>query len=314
LYSTDEVTLAGHKNLIQKVRLAKCEYDIAWTLDSEANHCMRCTYHFSSLFLRKHHCRICGFLVCTNCSPARLPLKGLYERGGSRVCTLCYDNQASLHQLNANTVAFVSTAARLNNTSIDGIVKTHISDALPVRSVLKPKYDCSPYPCDESDYDMLCVSNHKHALQKERYSEYNRNGEFIGIPYKRAVSFGGSTYASSYSDTTTTNVFDQMAKLNAQLLDKKHQLDYEKGVLSKYSNTPSHHSYDSSAVKPSGLGVWESCIDSPLEFQENINTSNNVYFKTPTVNKVRIKYIHNCPYLTSPTYRLWCGRTSTTRP
>ena len=289
LYVTDEVTLAGDKNLIQKVRLAKCEYDIAWTLDGEINRCMRCTSHFSALFQRKHHCRICGYLVCTNCSPARLPLKGLYEKGGSRVCTLCYDNQASLNQLNANTVAFVSTAARVN-TSIDGIVGPHMKEALSVHSVLKPKYDCSPYPYDENDYD-LCVSS-KHALQKERYSEYNKNGDFTGIPYKRTISFSSNTFASSYSESTTNSVIDQMAKLNSQLLDKKHQLDYEKGVLSKYLITPSQRDPgafgSSSAVRPS-TGVWESSIDSPLEFKENVNTSNNVYFKTPTI-KVRIDH------------------------
>ena len=41
-------------------------------------------------FLRKHHCRACGRLLCSNCSSHKAPLQYL---GGSqgRVCSLCQD-------------------------------------------------------------------------------------------------------------------------------------------------------------------------------------------------------------------------------
>lgn len=39
----------------------------AWQPDDAATACARCSKRFS-LFLRKHHCRLCGQVVCANCS------------------------------------------------------------------------------------------------------------------------------------------------------------------------------------------------------------------------------------------------------
>lgn len=92
---TDEITIAGQKNLVQKVKIRLGDYKVPWTLDSEASSCMRCNRGFGVFFKRRHHCRLCGYCVCSSCSSTRLALKFLYEDGGSRVCRDCYDNQAS---------------------------------------------------------------------------------------------------------------------------------------------------------------------------------------------------------------------------
>ena len=64
-----------------------------WAADS-GKMCMLCSESFT-LFRRKHHCRMCGFLVCDGCSPHRsaIPTPG-YARA-VRVCHSCTDKYAA---------------------------------------------------------------------------------------------------------------------------------------------------------------------------------------------------------------------------
>lgn len=48
-----------------------------WQLDSEARFCPICKTRFN-FFLRKHHCRKCGRVVCDSCSPYRIVLPHQY--------------------------------------------------------------------------------------------------------------------------------------------------------------------------------------------------------------------------------------------
>ena len=58
-----------------------------WTPDSEVSECQTCMKSFSFL-VRKHHCRLCGRVVCGECSRYRMVL----ERTNKpvRVCRTCY--------------------------------------------------------------------------------------------------------------------------------------------------------------------------------------------------------------------------------
>ena len=39
-----------------------------WVPDEKAPTCYNCQKQFSAIFLRKHHCRICGNVFCKECS------------------------------------------------------------------------------------------------------------------------------------------------------------------------------------------------------------------------------------------------------
>ena len=39
-----------------------------WVPDEKAPTCYNCHKQFSAIFLRKHHCRICGNVFCKDCS------------------------------------------------------------------------------------------------------------------------------------------------------------------------------------------------------------------------------------------------------
>jgi hypothetical protein len=60
---------------------------ILWVKDSEAAKCAHCTGVFS-LFYRRHHCRGCGLLVCSNHSKS-MPAPKLFGDKPRRVCKTC---------------------------------------------------------------------------------------------------------------------------------------------------------------------------------------------------------------------------------
>ncbi len=60
-----------------------------WVPDVRVTMCQRCHVDFTIL-IRRHHCRACGKVVCSECSDNRAPLKFKnYE--AVRVCDQCYD-------------------------------------------------------------------------------------------------------------------------------------------------------------------------------------------------------------------------------
>lgn len=75
-----------------------------WVSDSERYRCHVCTRNFTS-FRRKHHCRKCGEVVCSNCTlskEAELPVVG---RSKIRVCMSCILSHANPEPTPASTSA-----------------------------------------------------------------------------------------------------------------------------------------------------------------------------------------------------------------
>jgi hypothetical protein len=73
----------------------------AWVPDEKVNECPACLTPFSWAF-RKHHCRLCGKVVCASCSAKRKPTEASISNGGRasmrwpwkepvRVCDGCWE-------------------------------------------------------------------------------------------------------------------------------------------------------------------------------------------------------------------------------
>lgn len=57
--------------------------------DFDVSYCMVCIAEFG-WFSRRHHCRVCGYVVCGSCSPFMAKIPGIPEELESRVCRNCY--------------------------------------------------------------------------------------------------------------------------------------------------------------------------------------------------------------------------------
>ena len=64
-----------------------------WTPDKKAQSCMRCNLVKFNLIKRRHHCRNCGYVVCSSCSCYRVVISNI-SQNEVRVCSNCYDNSA----------------------------------------------------------------------------------------------------------------------------------------------------------------------------------------------------------------------------
>ncbi|ETW01924.1 hypothetical protein H310_06469 [Aphanomyces invadans] len=65
------------------------DYCVVWTRNEEVSGCMVCNTKFT-LFLRRHHCRSCGDVVCGHCAESKREVYGLV--GMHRVCDACLTN------------------------------------------------------------------------------------------------------------------------------------------------------------------------------------------------------------------------------
>lgn len=81
----------GRENQSLQVELMK-QAGRKWKDDSEVNECAACNAGFS-LTNRKHHCRNCGEIFCTNCSAKQTLMSG-YKKP-QRVCEGCFGELAS---------------------------------------------------------------------------------------------------------------------------------------------------------------------------------------------------------------------------
>jgi zinc finger FYVE domain-containing protein 26 len=66
-----------------------------WVPDSQAKKCMCCKVSKFSLLNRRHHCRVCGSVVCNECSQKRILLPEHYSNVLVRCCEECFKSIVS---------------------------------------------------------------------------------------------------------------------------------------------------------------------------------------------------------------------------
>jgi hypothetical protein len=65
---------------------------IGWVVDEDCDFCFICANEYS-LFNRRHHCRVCGDLVCEDCSTGQVYISECHYLGLVRACNYCYFGQ-----------------------------------------------------------------------------------------------------------------------------------------------------------------------------------------------------------------------------
>lgn len=71
---------------------------LGWILDQDIKTCMVCNESFGIMKYR-HHCRCCGNVVCSTCSPNVTSIVELSIGSPQRVCDMCYWEQDEVHAL-----------------------------------------------------------------------------------------------------------------------------------------------------------------------------------------------------------------------
>ncbi|OQR83516.1 hypothetical protein ACHHYP_14609 [Achlya hypogyna] len=111
------------------------DYTVSWVRDEEVDRCMLCAVGFS-LFLRRHHCRGCGDVVCASCAASRREVYGLV--GLHRVCDACLENgvwvdpvaRRNLQRLHEDEEADDAGDDRNAPAALQALVHNASSDAL----------------------------------------------------------------------------------------------------------------------------------------------------------------------------------------
>ncbi|XP_072165513.1 uncharacterized protein [Diadema setosum] len=105
-------------------RLAKAK----WVSDEEATFCIACNQKFTQL-RRKHHCRMCGRVLCSKCCKEKVPLPQLGLQDPERVCDLCLPVTELVTKARSSTASFQTEAAT-------GLLK-YVSDPNGLRKVVE---------------------------------------------------------------------------------------------------------------------------------------------------------------------------------
>ncbi len=69
-----------------------------WVPDEKAPTCYNCQKQFSPIFLRKHHCRICGNVFCKDCSSKSVDGKYWGSKKEIKVCDYCHEMYKKLDE------------------------------------------------------------------------------------------------------------------------------------------------------------------------------------------------------------------------
>ena len=79
-----------------------------WTHDDDVNDCALCKKAFS-LFNRKHHCRLCGKVVCGGCSPHKGKVPEFKQP--VRLCDLCHHGKSPMSPAKPSAASSAASSA-----------------------------------------------------------------------------------------------------------------------------------------------------------------------------------------------------------
>ena len=65
---------------------------VGWVFDLDIENCMICYVRFN-IFNRRHHCRACGDIICSQCASVHVRIAKIGSRTLQRVCLRCYQGQ-----------------------------------------------------------------------------------------------------------------------------------------------------------------------------------------------------------------------------
>lgn len=89
--SSSHPNLSRADSVLSETQQFMRDMGVEWQDDGDAKTCKVCASKFTT-FLRRHHCRLCGGIVCGGCSGQQLPLPGFEGKGKQRTCDDCVNH------------------------------------------------------------------------------------------------------------------------------------------------------------------------------------------------------------------------------
>uniref|UniRef100_K3WGS2 FYVE-type domain-containing protein n=1 Tax=Globisporangium ultimum (strain ATCC 200006 / CBS 805.95 / DAOM BR144) TaxID=431595 RepID=K3WGS2_GLOUD len=174
-----------------------------WVADHERALCSVCTRQFST-FRRKHHCRMCGEIVCSNCTLLKNAFLATIGYTRVRVCITCVFNHAHIQKVrphsppsNQNTATVASTVTSSLTTTCSEESREWTSSHLhsPLSSSGQAEYDTEGYGSGDSYED---------AASNDNNYSYNNNAKFRA-QYRSPTILTSSSSSSNNSNNQIDN-------------------------------------------------------------------------------------------------------------
>ncbi|KAF4318014.1 hypothetical protein BBO99_00005454 [Phytophthora kernoviae] len=142
------------QGIVEDLRMSSQLYiqRATWVKNTERITCNLCTRNFHAL-RRKHHCRRCGEVVCSDCSTVEtvdLPAIGYSKL---RLCKVC--------------------SIRARTTPLKQVAKTNVFDHLDVTAVVRPMSTCLSTPTEDYEDDFIderCLKTQLRAMEQKKRS------------------------------------------------------------------------------------------------------------------------------------------------
>jgi hypothetical protein len=111
-----------------------------WVPKSSRSTCANCRRAFK-LFAGKHHCRLCGEVVCKSCSGKRI----LFQKKGVRACDDCIDVNLQSMAASASTSASASASASASGSRRKSLPDARFQGRASSRTLLSTGRHSLPY-------------------------------------------------------------------------------------------------------------------------------------------------------------------------
>ena len=149
-----------------------------WEDDKKFNVCHACKKKFRT-FIRRHHCRLCGYVFCDNCTKNRLSIKTPLSRSGrlsgehhgQRVCDRCFNQKfREFHEKQDRERADGISRINCIGWSRGGVTTHMFANACAEEPLLKGKeirlIAVDPVPGGSE------MASHRVAIQNDNVREY----------------------------------------------------------------------------------------------------------------------------------------------
>lgn len=196
---SEEEIRPNHSKLVHRVLLMRPHVysgGPGWVVDGDTDTCMNCYEVKFGFFNWRHHCRLCGNVVCETCSSKTVDLsneRGYYvrESGASRVCSSCYvahhfrnavvtnpNQQVSTTAISTTTIAPVDTvmskSERMESSENTATWKTAASPSPDTSTqnvvAISPRQQEAPTPTPKKKKNQLQVGPKSILKEKSKYS------------------------------------------------------------------------------------------------------------------------------------------------